>query len=124
MPNKRMGGHDMKVEFKKIEKPKLLSVAILHSALLVSYNSNQAWKSFEDNYDELKNWIEKNKRIPVMTSNDELERKLGIWCSNQRRNKRKNKLNEEKIKNFENNGLCFYQIYYNKACVLFIFHKE
>lgn len=56
----------------------------------------------ENNYNELKEWIKNNKRIPSQTSKDEIEKRLGLWCSKQRQNKKKGKLDENKIKKLEN----------------------
>lgn len=53
--------------------------------------------SFDDNYNELVKWVEENKRIPSEKSKNPIERRLGIWSSNKRQNKKENKLEEEKI---------------------------
>jgi len=58
-------------------------------------------KSFDDSYDQLKQWIEINKKIPSTNSKDPHEKQLGIWCSTQRTNKKKGKLLDDKIKKLE-----------------------
>jgi superfamily II DNA or RNA helicase len=56
---------------------------------------------FIKRYNELKEWVEINKRLPNQSSNDFNENKLSEWCCSRRRNKRKNKLSEDKIKLLE-----------------------
>ena len=62
------------------------------------------WKqedSFDDHYDELKQWIIINNRIPYERSNDPQDKQLGSWCSRQRANKKKGKLSDDKINKLE-----------------------
>jgi superfamily II DNA or RNA helicase len=56
---------------------------------------------FDDNYGEVIKWVEKNERIPNEKSKDLIEKRLGIWCSNKRQNKKENKLKGERIKRLE-----------------------
>ena len=55
---------------------------------------------FDDNYNELVKWIKENGRIPYISkiSKDKTENRLSIWCGTQRQNKKRNLLNEDKIK--------------------------
>jgi len=57
--------------------------------------------SFNGSYDELTQWMKIHKKLPSSTSNDPLEKRLGVWCSTQRKNKKKGKLSNEKIKKLE-----------------------
>lgn len=52
---------------------------------------------FVKRYEELKEWINKNNKIPSINSNDKIEKSLGIFCSLRRRNKKDNKLSNDKI---------------------------
>jgi effector-binding domain-containing protein len=56
---------------------------------------------FYKKYDELKEWIETNNKIPNSKSKNIIESKLGKWCSRMRYYKRNNTLSEEKIKLLE-----------------------
>jgi len=52
---------------------------------------------FNDSYEEIKKWIEINKKLPTESSKDHIEKQLGCWCYNQRKNKKKEKLSDERI---------------------------
>lgn len=54
-------------------------------------------KTFDESYDELKHWVAINKKIPSRTSKNEIEKKLGEFCSSQRKNKKFGKLNNDRI---------------------------
>src|SRR5947209_8528113 len=56
---------------------------------------------FNKTYNEVNEWVEINNRIPLEKSKDEIENRLGKWCSRQRYNKRKNKLEEYKREKLE-----------------------
>jgi hypothetical protein len=58
-------------------------------------------ESFNDRYDDLKTWVDINKRIPSKESKDGTEKSLGYFCDNQKRKYKKNKLNDDKIKKLE-----------------------
>ena len=62
------------------------------------------WKkeAFYKNYEELKEWIEVNKKLPCSRALDLYEKKWGKWCIMMRLYKRDNKLSEEQIKLLEN----------------------
>lgn len=68
--------------------------------------SNNEWywdlhNSFNDNFNELKQWVKTNKRMPKHTNKDNIEHKIAKFCSRQRLNKKNNKLDDNKIKQFE-----------------------
>lgn len=52
---------------------------------------------FYKNYDELINWINTHKKMPNRVSEDEKEKKLGIFCDDIKQRKKKGKLSQEKI---------------------------
>jgi uncharacterized Fe-S cluster-containing protein len=54
--------------------------------------------SFNEHYDDLKQWVETNNKMPRMKTEDTIEKSLGIFCSHQRQNRKKNKLSDEQIK--------------------------
>lgn len=60
-------------------------------------------RSFEERYDELVKWVEKNKRIPNSKAKNMNEKYIGIWCSNVRSYYRINKISypTERVKKFE-----------------------
>ena len=59
---------------------------------------NNIWN---EHYNELKNYLENNDRIPKNRDKDTNIRKLGQWVSNQRRNKKINRLTKERIEKLE-----------------------
>ncbi|AYV85350.1 MAG: superfamily II helicase [Satyrvirus sp.] len=58
-------------------------------------------KSFDEIYEELKRWFVENNKMPSCMSNDNTEKKLGVWCVTQRQKNKNNKLDKDKIKNLE-----------------------
>ncbi len=56
---------------------------------------------FDETYNRLKNWIDVNEKVPSQMSKNLEEKKLGIWCSHKRKDKKINKLDENKIKKLE-----------------------
>ena len=58
-------------------------------------------KSFDESYDELLQWVLENKRLPSAGSKNPIEKKLGIWSSCQRKNKKNGKLDQERIRKLE-----------------------
>jgi hypothetical protein len=60
-------------------------------------------KSWEENYTELKYWVEHNtnNKLPSAGSNNNLEKRLGIFCNTQKANKKNNKLDDYKINQLE-----------------------
>jgi superfamily II DNA or RNA helicase len=58
-------------------------------------------KTFNERYNELKKWIRKNKKLPKACSKDRIEKSLGYWCSDRRKNKQQKKLSDDKIKALE-----------------------
>jgi hypothetical protein len=57
--------------------------------------------TFDKIYDELKVWLDKNKKIPKRTNKNYVEKRLSTWCNGQRCMKKKNKLSDDKIKKLE-----------------------
>lgn len=57
--------------------------------------------SFDDGYNNYKNWITENNKTPSQYSNNPIERNLYLWCMRQREYKRNYKYDEEKIKKLE-----------------------
>jgi len=72
---------------------------------LIEKLPNWYWKDidpFNDKYSELIKWnLENENRIPSNKSKNEIERKLGTFCSNHREKYKKNGLEIEKIKKLE-----------------------
>lgn len=56
---------------------------------------------FEDTYKELESWIDKKSRIPVQTSDDPIERRLGYWCSDKKKFFKKNILHIDQIEKLQ-----------------------
>ena len=82
---------------------------------------------FEKKCEYLEKWIDNNNRLPILTTKDNYENNLGLWCASIRRYNRLNKLSEykknrlEKIKywywgNLKNNG----RITFNDMCDKFL----
>jgi len=58
-------------------------------------------KTFDATFAELKEFVEKNGRIPTYGSKDLVEKNLGAWCTSRRMNYKKGTLTKEKIKKLE-----------------------
>ncbi|AYV79177.1 MAG: superfamily II helicase [Faunusvirus sp.] len=56
---------------------------------------------FNGNLTELKAWIDTDKRIPSQKSKNNIEKKLGFWCSKRRQEYKAGKLDDVKIKQLE-----------------------
>ena len=54
-------------------------------------------KTFDESYDKLTQWIEINNKMPNSDSKNEIEKRLGTFCCDQRQNKKNNKLTDDKI---------------------------
>jgi len=62
------------------------------------------WSSenlFDGTYEKLKTWVNSNKRLPSTIGKNQEEKKLGQWCASKKKDKKNNKLDEEKIKKLE-----------------------
>jgi len=57
--------------------------------------------TFDNIYNQLKEWIYMYKKIPSNSSKNIEEKKLGHWCRNKRYKKRTNNLSEDEIKKLE-----------------------
>ena len=82
----------------KLSDVKIKKLELLDEWYWTDENINKVIESFDDSYDELKQWIEINKKLPSSTSKNQQEKQFGIWCCTQRRNQRKGKLSDERIK--------------------------
>jgi effector-binding domain-containing protein len=58
-------------------------------------------KSFDEIYDELVIWVNKNDKLPTVAADDKREKKLAIWVGNRRADNKEGKLPEDKIKKLE-----------------------
>ena len=58
-------------------------------------------KPFDQVYEELKLWLNINKRIPILNQKNETEYYFANWCGQQRKNKKAGRLNKEKIDKLE-----------------------
>jgi superfamily II DNA/RNA helicase len=56
---------------------------------------------FDDKFNELKTWIETNDRFPCKTAENAVEKSLGNWCSNKRKDNKSKKLDNIKIEKLE-----------------------
>jgi superfamily II DNA or RNA helicase len=70
------------------------------------FNKLQGWywikkDTFNVKCIELKKWIKTNNKNPSQHSKNEIEKKLGSFCSHMRQNKKKGRLNKEKIEKLE-----------------------
>lgn len=65
-------------------------------------------KSFEQLYNLLIQFIKINNKIPSSSSNDKLEKRLGNWCYQLRKNYRQNNIHPNKIKLLENINIWFW----------------
>lgn len=62
---------------------------------------NEVRNSFGESYEELKKWIKIHKKLPYAKANDLTEKRLGGFCQTQRKDKKNNKLDSQKIKLLE-----------------------
>jgi len=56
---------------------------------------------FNARLNELKNWVGEHNKLPRIKTTDLIEKKLGGWCSGQRKQKQINKLSESEIDKLE-----------------------
>lgn len=56
---------------------------------------------FNETYIELKNWIQHNNRLPLVTNKDKIEHDFARWIEMQRNNKKKSKINDNRVKKLE-----------------------
>jgi hypothetical protein len=73
------------------------------------WKTNDIIKSFDENYDDLKKWLNNNYRMPSRYSKDNHEKKIGQWVERQKTNHRKNKITKEDYKKLEN--LPYWNVY-------------
>ena len=66
-------------------------------------------KTFEESYDELVIWIEKSGKKPSAGSKDKTEKRLGYFCGSRRQDKKKGKLDQNKIDKLEKIDGWFWQ---------------
>jgi len=64
---------------------------------------------FWEKYEKLKKWIEGNGKTPSQTSKNIEEKRLGIWCSRKRGDRRNGKLDEDKINKLEEISLWWWE---------------
>ncbi len=70
--------------------------------LLPGWYFNFGEKMFYEGYNKVKQWVKTHGVLPVQNNRDEYENnRLGVWCSNRRKDKNKNKLDDYKIKKLE-----------------------
>ncbi len=69
---------------------------------LYNWYWNRYDSQFDESYNKLKLWVEKNKRIPSTIGKTDEEKMLGKWATNRRTDyKKKDKLDDRKIKLLE-----------------------
>jgi superfamily II DNA or RNA helicase len=64
-------------------------------------NNIKKFKTFDEFLNELKIWFNNNDKNPSDHSENEIEKKLGQWCSRIRKDKKNGALSDEKIKLFK-----------------------
>jgi superfamily II DNA or RNA helicase len=65
-------------------------------------DANIVTNKWTNNYDAVKKWYDDhNGQKPLAVSKDNEEKRLGLWCGTQRRNKKKGKLDEDRIEQLE-----------------------
>lgn len=52
-------------------------------------------KPFDENFEELEEWLQEHKQMPSRYSEDNYEKQLGIWCEKIKELKRRNKLDDD-----------------------------
>jgi superfamily II DNA or RNA helicase len=58
-------------------------------------------KTFNERYNELKKFVDTNKRLPLVCAENTIESYIGKWCQHQRENYKKNILESNKIQKLE-----------------------
>jgi len=81
----------------KLTKEKINKLETLQGWYWTNEMIKREYKDFEGNFTVLKQWIEEKNKIPSSGSEDKMEKKLGSWYDNQRKNKKNGKLDKEKI---------------------------
>ncbi len=62
-----------------------------------NYNEDKEILTWKETYVKLIEWINMNNKLPLTTSEDKIEKKLGRWCSSQKSYFNNNELDEDKI---------------------------
>ena len=70
-------------------------------------NLDEIWESI---FHKLKEWIKVNNKLPLSESKNIEERSLGHWCVNQRRNKKENKLTEDRMNKLNTINLWYWEL--------------
>lgn len=86
-------------QMRKIGKLSAVKIALL-DAIPHWYWGNQdkiVMKTFDEWFIILTNWFKTNENMPVMRSNDPIEKELAQWCSDQRNKHKQDKLSADKI---------------------------
>lgn len=75
------------------------------------WESKASKKTFDENFNDLRNWLLLNKRMPSRYTNDISEKKLGEWSERQKILKRKNKMSIDIILKFNQLEYWIWNIY-------------
>jgi superfamily II DNA/RNA helicase len=68
---------------------------------LIKYWYWEKEDTFDKIYKQVKAWVDINDKLPSTASIDKIEKQLGMWISNMRSHKQKDKLDSNKIKKLE-----------------------
>lgn len=93
--NQRVKKKKNKLSKHKIVQLEKIKIWYWHNDIIIER------KPFDEKYDELKKWTDKNKKIPSMQSKNLIEKQLGTFCANQKSQRKQNKLDKNKIENLE-----------------------
>ena len=86
---------------KKYKKNKLSKDKISKLNKINIWTWNKFDDLFEQHYQNVIEWVNKNGKIPSSMSKDKIEHLLGSWCGSRRNDKRNGKLPDDKIEKLE-----------------------
>ncbi len=85
----------------KLEKAKIDKLEKINGWYWSAVSETRIVKTFDEHYNELIKWINLNNKFPSEKSDDDTEKKLGKFCSHKRQDKKKGKLEKDKIDKLE-----------------------
>ena len=72
-------------------------IKLFENISLWFWKADKIIKPFDETYEDLKKWMDINKRMPSKKSDDKEEKRLGCWCEKRKQFNREKKLIQEQI---------------------------
>jgi len=85
----------------KLSKPRKNKLELINGWQWINTNKVIIKKTWNQRFNDLREWVSQNNRLPLKSSSNQEERSLGVWCFNRKRNKQSGKLSKDQIKKLE-----------------------